>query len=148
MEGIEFSTMGQHFMSDYSSGVGYHCMDEVAYLSQRSYSPDSDSDSIGKQRRRKRRCPQQQVQQRHAANLRERKRMQSINDAFEGLRTHIPTLPYEKRLSKVDTLRLAIGYIGFLAELVQTDSNSKENINNNVGDQPRKVIIHCHTGKY
>jgi len=51
----------------------------------------------------------QQVQQRHAANLRERKRMQSINDAFEGLRQHIPTLPYEKRLSKVDTLRLTIG---------------------------------------
>jgi len=51
----------------------------------------------------------QQVLQRHAANLRERKRMQSINDAFEGLRQHIPTLPYEKRLSKVDTLRLTIG---------------------------------------
>ena len=51
----------------------------------------------------------QQVQQRHAANMRERKRMQSINDAFEGLRHHIPTLPYEKRLSKVDTLRLTIG---------------------------------------
>ena len=33
--------------------------------------------------------------------MRERKRMQSINDAFEGLRAHIPTLPYEKRLSKV-----------------------------------------------
>ena len=46
-----------------------------------------------------------QIQQRHAANMRERKRMQSINDAFEGLRHHIPTLPYEKRLSKVDTLR-------------------------------------------
>ena len=49
------------------------------------------------------------VQQRYAANMRERKRMQSINDAFEGLRQHIPTLPYEKRLSKVDTLRLTIG---------------------------------------
>ena len=47
--------------------------------------------------------------QRHAANLRERRRMQSINEAFEGLRQHIPTLPYEKRLSKVDTLRLTIG---------------------------------------
>ena len=35
--------------------------------------------------------------------------MQSINEAFEGLRVCIPTLPYEKRLSKVDTLRLAIG---------------------------------------
>ncbi|ESN95614.1 hypothetical protein HELRODRAFT_86431, partial [Helobdella robusta] len=54
------------------------------------------------------------IQQRQAANLRERKRMQSINEAFEGLRAHIPTLPYEKRLSKVDTLRLAIGYIGKL----------------------------------
>ena len=66
-----------------------------------------------KPRRRKRhprRSFVQQVQQRHAANLRERKRMQSINDAFEGLRHHIPTLPYEKRLSKVDTLRLTIGY--------------------------------------
>ncbi|XP_049770182.1 pancreas transcription factor 1 subunit alpha-like, partial [Schistocerca cancellata] len=67
------------------------------------------------------RCPQQQVQQRQAANLRERRRMQSINDAFEGLRAHIPTLPYEKRLSKVDTLKLAIGYINFLSELVASD---------------------------
>ncbi|CAG5127486.1 unnamed protein product [Candidula unifasciata] len=77
-------------------------------------------------RRRKRKCQQQQVQQRQAANMRERKRMQSINDAFEGLRAHIPTLPYEKRLSKVDTLRLAIGYIGFLSEIVETDVHSKE----------------------
>ena len=62
-----------------------------------------------KRKRYQRRSFVQQVQQRHAANLRERKRMQSINDAFEGLRHHIPTLPYEKRLSKVDTLRLTIG---------------------------------------
>ncbi|KAJ6225292.1 hypothetical protein RDWZM_003837 [Blomia tropicalis] len=65
-----------------------------------------------------------QFHQRHAANLRERKRMQSINDAFEGLRQRIPTLPYEKRLSKVDTLRLAIGYISFLGELVRTGGTS------------------------
>jgi transcription factor 1a len=70
--------------------------------------------------------PNQTGGQRHAANLRERKRMQSINDAFEGLRTHIPVHPYEKRLSKVDTLRLAIDYISFLNRLLtstsQTDS--------------------------
>nr|ALJ33552.1 PTFb [Clytia hemisphaerica] len=58
---------------------------------------------------------------RSAANLRERRRMQCINEAFEGLRSHIPTLPYEKRLSKVDTLRLAICYINFLTELVGSD---------------------------
>ncbi len=62
-----------------------------------------------RRKRKQRRSIVQQVQQRHAANMRERKRMQSINDAFEGLRHHIPTLPYEKRLSKVDTLRLTIG---------------------------------------
>lgn len=41
------------------------------------------------------------VIQRNAANHRERRRMQSINEAFDGLRTHVPTLPYEKKLSKV-----------------------------------------------
>ncbi|KAH9494964.1 Pancreas transcription factor 1 subunit alpha [Bulinus truncatus] len=95
-------------------------------------------------RRRKRKCQQQQVQQRQAANMRERKRMQSINDAFEGLRAHIPTLPYEKRLSKVDTLRLAIGYIGFLSEIVQSDESSRESVHTHVHEQPKKVIIHCH----
>jgi hypothetical protein len=62
--------------------------------------------------------------QRYAANLRERKRMQSINDAFEGLRTHIPVHPYEKRLSKVDTLRLAIDYIAFLNRLLNSTSQT------------------------
>ncbi len=99
-------------------------------------------------RRRKRKCGTQQVHQRQAANQRERKRMQSINEAFEGLRAHIPTLPYEKRLSKVDTLRLAIGYISFLAELVQSDVHAKENMGAPACEQPRKVIIHCHRGQY
>ncbi|CAH8503270.1 unnamed protein product [Schistosoma turkestanicum] len=72
--------------------------------------------------------------QRQAANMRERRRMQSINKAFEGLRSHIPTLPYEKRLSKVDTLRLAIGYIHFLQDIVQAhskDDTTWKDINTN-----------------
>ncbi|XP_018326912.1 pancreas transcription factor 1 subunit alpha [Agrilus planipennis] len=96
--------------------------------------------------RRRNKCPQQQIQQRQAANLRERKRMQSINDAFEGLRAHIPTLPYEKRLSKVDTLKLAIGYINFLSELVRADRNTASGgfsglSRNNQRDEPKKVIV-------
>lgn len=72
--------------------------------------------------------------------------MQSINDAFEGLRAHIPTLPYEKRLSKVDTLKLAIGYINFLSELVRADRNSStggfNGLNrNNQRDEPKKIIV-------
>lgn len=82
---------------------------------------------------------------RSAANQRERRRMQCINEAFEGLRSHIPTLPYEKRLSKVDTLRLAICYINFLSELVSSDG---QRTNNSMGmflpqtKKPSKVIIY------
>lgn len=59
--------------------------------------------------------------QRFAANVRERRRMLSINSAFEHLRLHVPTFPYEKRLSKIDTLRLAIAYISLLQELLNTE---------------------------
>ncbi|KAL0276973.1 UNVERIFIED_CONTAM: hypothetical protein PYX00_004418 [Menopon gallinae] len=59
--------------------------------------------------------------QRHAANIRERKRMLSINSAFDELRIHVPTFPYEKRLSKIDTLRLAIAYIALLREVLTVD---------------------------
>lgn len=49
--------------------------------------------------------------------------MQNINEAFDGLRAHIPTLPYEKKLSKVDILKLAISYITFLNDMVRKDKN-------------------------
>ncbi|KAK6618634.1 hypothetical protein RUM43_013025 [Polyplax serrata] len=101
--------------------------------------------------RRRTKCLQQQVQQRQAANLRERKRMQSINDAFEGLRAHIPTLPYEKRLSKVDTLKLAIGYINFLSELVRNDKSGENGLSLKTGncnhrEEPKKVVVRGYYG--
>lgn len=128
---------------------GSHYSDDLESLTPGGspYGSVSDQETPGKARRRRRRCPEQAVHQRQAANQRERKRMQSINEAFEGLRAHIPTLPYEKRLSKVDTLRLAIGYISFLTELVSSDVHSKENLGNQCTDQPRKIIIHCHRGE-
>lgn len=45
----------------------------------------------------------------------------SINSAFDELRIHVPTFPYEKRLSKIDTLRLAIAYIALLREVLEAD---------------------------
>ncbi|XP_054716709.1 musculin-like [Uloborus diversus] len=59
--------------------------------------------------------------QRAAANIRERKRMLSINSAFDELRCHVPTFPFEKRLSKIDTLRLAIAYIALLREILASE---------------------------
>ncbi|XP_009813664.2 helix-loop-helix protein 13-like [Gavia stellata] len=65
------------------------------------------------------------LHQRHAANVRERKRMLNINSAFEELRCHVPTFPYEKRLSKIDTLRLAIAYIALLGEILLSGCDPK-----------------------
>ncbi|KAF7221702.1 protein Fer3 [Nothobranchius furzeri] len=57
--------------------------------------------------------------QRQAANVRERKRMFSLNEAFDELRRKVPTFAYEKRLSRIETLRLAIIYISFMKDLLE-----------------------------
>ncbi|KAK9410954.1 PTF1A: Pancreas associated transcription factor 1a [Crotalus adamanteus] len=51
--------------------------------------------------------------------------MLNINSAFEELRGHVPTFPYEKRLSKIDTLRLAIAYIALLSDILKSGSDPK-----------------------
>ncbi len=48
------------------------------------------------------------------ANARERSRTASVNDAFLVLRSLIPTSPLNRRLSKIETLRLATSYIAHL----------------------------------
>ncbi len=56
---------------------------------------------------------------RRAANARERKRMNGLNDAFDRLREHIPDLGNDRKLSKYETLQMAQTYIGALRELLQ-----------------------------
>jgi len=58
--------------------------------------------------------------QRVMANVRERQRTQSLNDAFAQLRKIIPTLPSDK-LSKIQTLKLATRYIDFLCQVLRND---------------------------
>ncbi|KAG1969881.1 twist-related protein [Pimephales promelas] len=133
----DYCDVGNFSFSSSSSTFSYGCADSTSELSPHR-------DGLLLKRRRRMRSEAEMQQLRQAANVRERRRMQSINDAFEGLRSHIPTLPYEKRLSKVDTLRLAIGYINFLAELVQSDMPIR-NPHSDTLNQPKKVII-CHRG--
>ena len=60
--------------------------------------------------------------QRVAANIRERRRMCSLNAAFDRLRRRVPAFPHEKKLSRIQTLRLAIRYIMFMSQLVAATS--------------------------
>lgn len=56
------------------------------------------------------------------ANCRERKRMHTVNSAFDQLRELVPTYPSNRKLSKIDTLRLACTYIQDLTSLVRTSA--------------------------
>ncbi|KAM8904996.1 transcription factor 15 [Spinachia spinachia] len=77
----------------------------------------------GRRKRRRRRgsggdCVGGANKQRQAANARERDRTHSVNTAFTALRTLIPTEPVDRKLSKIETLRLASSYISHLANVL------------------------------
>lgn len=54
-----------------------------------------------------------------AANARERRRMQNLNQAFDRLRQYLPQLGNDQKLSKHETLQMAQTYIIELYELLQ-----------------------------
>ncbi|XP_037783907.1 protein atonal-like [Penaeus monodon] len=53
-----------------------------------------------------------------AANARERRRMDNLNQAFDRLRSVLPQLCDDRKLSKYDTLQMAHTYITTLADLL------------------------------
>ncbi|XP_009321081.1 PREDICTED: helix-loop-helix protein 1 [Pygoscelis adeliae] len=64
------------------------------------------------QHRRRRRRATAKYRTAHAT--RERIRVEAFNMAFAELRKLLPTLPPDKKLSKIEILRLAICYISYL----------------------------------
>jgi hypothetical protein len=69
--------------------------------------------------------------QRTAANIRERKRMTIMNDAFVDLRHKLPISTGRKRrkMSRLDIVIGAMEYISYLDSLLKNQSNS-EYLNN------------------
>lgn len=88
----------------------------------------SASSSAGGKPKRKR---VQSHTQRKAANVRERRRMFHLNEAFDELRKRLPAFNYEKRLSRIETLRLAMTYISFMKDV-------------SVGNDPKVVKLKPH----
>ncbi|GJQ68784.1 hypothetical protein Trydic_g14722 [Trypoxylus dichotomus] len=56
-----------------------------------------------------------------AANARERRRMNGLNEAFDRLRQVIPSLKSDHKLSKFETLQMAQTYISALRDLLEMD---------------------------
>ncbi|NWT09683.1 HEN1 protein, partial [Vireo altiloquus] len=67
---------------------------------------------LSREERRRRRRATAKYRTAHAT--RERIRVEAFNVAFAELRRLLPTLPPDKKLSKIEILRLAICYISYL----------------------------------
>ncbi|XP_014772067.1 transcription factor 21-like [Octopus bimaculoides] len=65
--------------------------------------------------------PKHKPLQRNAANARERARMRVLSKAFSKLKTTLPWVPPDTKLSKLDTLRLAASYIAHLRQILDTE---------------------------
>lgn len=59
-------------------------------------------------------------------SIRERLRVEAFNSAFCTLRQLLPTLPPDKKLSKIEILRLAICYITYLNNVLDPDAKEDE----------------------
>ncbi|XP_012259856.1 transcription factor 21 [Athalia rosae] len=61
---------------------------------------------------------------RNAANARERARMRVLSKAFCRLKTTLPWVPADTKLSKLDTLRLAATYIAHLRAVLRDEGET------------------------
>ncbi|KAK2172317.1 hypothetical protein NP493_974g00012 [Ridgeia piscesae] len=66
------------------------------------------------------------IRHRYTANARERDRTHSVNAAFVTLRTLIPTEPADRKLSKIETLRLATSYISHLHTVLMVGMDGRD----------------------
>ncbi|XP_078514145.1 transcription factor 15-like [Lissotriton helveticus] len=111
------STASSQFGESSSYASDIEDLESGSESSEKSHSGSSPSDGGKGKRKRKNRLTGVS-KQRQAANARERDRTHSVNTAFTALRTLIPTEPADRKLSKIETLRLASSYISHLANIL------------------------------
>ncbi|KAK2584517.1 hypothetical protein KPH14_006888 [Odynerus spinipes] len=92
------------------------------FRTSNDYAEEKDKDSVEKSMKNTV-TPGVEVLRRRrlAANARERRRMNSLNDAFDRLRDVVPSLGNDRKLSKFETLQMAQTYISALYELLQRE---------------------------
>lgn len=98
----------------------YHQKNEGLHISSMEYGGQKTKETMQKI---KNGTPGIEVlrKRRLAANARERRRMNSLNDAFDRLRDVVPSLGNDRKLSKFETLQMAQTYIAALYELLQRE---------------------------
>ncbi|KAJ8670714.1 hypothetical protein QAD02_001973 [Eretmocerus hayati] len=115
-----------------SSAVCWDCDDEVSTPKEEPRNPSGPTirgpRKSSSSRRRSRDIPPSPTilkRRRLAANARERRRMNGLNDAFDKLRDVVPSIGADHKLSKYETLQMAQTYINALAELLEQHEDHK-----------------------
>lgn len=105
---------------DMLSSDEFISIDEFGSTSTMTPPSTSEAGMTGttKKRRNKQVPPVVKKKRRLAANARERKRMQNLNNAFDKLRQYLPSLGNDRQLSKHETLQMAQTYITALCDLL------------------------------
>ena len=122
--------------------TGLHCQHSNGQKRKRCRKPgagnskkrnDTSNKNVAKRKENKRKTirqrqstlkeiPQEvQKHRRTAANARERRRMNSLNVAFDRLREVVPAFSSDRKLSKYETLQMAQSYINASQELLKRD---------------------------
>lgn len=107
--GTSCSSMGYDVGFKPKADSGQQNGDHVQSATNRFNKPDMH---LTREERRRRRRATAKYRTAHAT--RERIRVEAFNAAFGELRKLLPTLPPDKKLSKIEILRLAICYISYL----------------------------------
>jgi hypothetical protein len=61
--------------------------------------------------------------------------LSSMDSVYNILRRQVPTFPYEKRLSKIDTLQLTIAYINLLRDILSSSMEPVEYIQQSLKEE-------------
>ncbi|XP_041981757.1 twist-related protein 1-like [Aricia agestis] len=123
------------YFDDSNSQDNYYESPEVPSETDYRGSVDENNETEEQRRSRKRASKSRKKTQsyeemqiqRVMANVRERQRTQSLNEAFASLRQIIPSLPSDK-LSKIQTLQLATQYIEFLYQILSNGDSAASDI--------------------
>ncbi|XP_043660375.1 transcription factor 15 [Drosophila teissieri] len=94
-----------------ASGSGAAADSEDSQIGQEATTAGGQENHQGHHRRRP---PRQKI------NARERYRTFNVNSAYEALRNLIPTEPMNRKLSKIEIIRLASSYITHLSSTLET----------------------------
>ncbi|KAL8603240.1 hypothetical protein ACOMHN_046246 [Nucella lapillus] len=114
------SDIHKHIYQNFSQNLALSLDEESAdNFEDDSSEQGGASGKTGTSSKKRRRRTQTPVQ-RTAANMRERKRMCHLNTAFNYLKDRLPNVRNRKKLSRIQTLKAAIFYIGLLTECLQT----------------------------